>query len=278
MAATAAAILPSREDPRAALRIAQNAERRARQARTQTSRTFGNLPVLNASLGQSAELPVAANNDAQFRAAQHRERLRRQVGATVPLYIEPAASDEYLEDAEEENYQQAMQSVYADSQTGLDNRAASAIRGELNALGDKAVDQALRAVRTKAKETAQRWMISLFKNGVAITEIPPWAAWIVEVLTYLYDCARAVVTILVPEPVIDFTRDTTTVVVDITKKGIRTVIPPFSLTEPVGLLGFIFQSLIVVALITIQILIIAVIVLVIMSAYDLISLASFGAI
>lgn len=274
MAATAAAILPSREDPRAALRIAQNNERIARQARTKATASFGALPTLNASFGEGLDEANPANNNAYFRAAQQRERLRRQVGSAVPLFPQPESETEQDPFESAGNYLQAAENTYANAMTGGDGRARSAIRGEINAYTDKAMEEAMKAVVQKTQEVGQKWMISLFKNGIAVTEIPPWAAWMIEILTYLYDCVRAVVTIFVPEPHFDISQGPSKLAVDATKKTIRSIFPPFSLSDPAGLLGFFTQTMVVLALITIAIFLFALVVYIIMGLYELASTAS----
>lgn len=254
------------------LRIAKNNVQRERAERMKTTASYGSLPTLNSTLPEATTASSAVTTpDASFRVAQQRERLRRQVGSSVPLFPQPAEEGDEDMFATANGYAQAADTTYATAMLGRDGRAASAIRGEVNAYADKATDEAMKALKKKAQDVGQRWVVSIVKNALAVTEIPPWAAWIVEVLTYLYDCIRAVVTIFVPDATIDLSRGGSQVAADVTKKTIRTFFPPFSLSDPAGLIGFITQSLILFALVTIAIFCFCLVLYVLLGFYELIS-------
>ncbi len=245
MAATAAALLPSREDTRAQFRIARVDAQRQRQMQARRTSALGNQPVLYNSLGATPNIPSAANNDAVFRAARHSEQIKRQIGSPANLFpagVQESIEDDIEQEPNEPNYLAAYRRISSEAQAGLTGRATSAIRGELDNLKQKAMAQANEAFRKKAQEIFKRWTISLTKNTSWVVENIPWAAYIIQAGAFIYDNARAVVTIFIPNEV-QF--DVRSAVSTGSKKLIRFFIPPFSLTEPVGILGFIGQSLFV---------------------------------
>lgn len=145
----------------------------------------------------------------RFRAEEQRQKIlqatRRDVLIARPAedFSSEAEVDYEMEESEYEeqisDIEGAMERLQMRSrETDVENLAP--LRGQLRRLGDLAAEKGAQKVKEEAAKKAAQFGIKIGVNGANLLDTPGEDGWITYFLTFAYNCIRAGLTVLIPDP------------------------------------------------------------------------------
>lgn len=194
--------------------------------------------------------PADIAQDEAFRRTTRANQVRRQIGAAAGLDLErrsasPDSDNEF--DAVQQDYANRESNFFADNQTGADTRANTAKRGELENLQNQALQKGMQALTKTAQKELSGLAVNLGADAAEGIDAAFEDFGLTQFITFIKNCVSAVRTIFPNKPVSsgnvlqDLKSEMTTSFLD-------TLAPPFSIASASGLsglLGFLFQLLII---------------------------------
>lgn len=235
-----------RADKLAAQRKRLKAISNVTPARTALAQNTAN----NQEFSGTQAFPADIAQDEAFRRTARANQVRRQIGSAAGLDLNRRSiseDDDSEFDAVQRDYANRESDFFADNQTGIDARANTAKRGELENLQNQALQQGVQALTKTAQKELSGLAVNLGADAAEGIDAAFEDFGLTQFITFVKNCISAVRTIFPNKPASsgnalqDLKSEMTTSFLD-------TLAPPFSLSSAAGLsglLGFLFQLLII---------------------------------
>lgn len=254
MAGNASALRSSSVDTGARLRAAKLA------AQQQRLKTVSNVTPAQTALPQNtannrevekqSAFPDDISQDEAFRRTMRANQVRRQIGQTAGLDLDRRASVQENEqefDAVQQDYANRENDFFANNQAGIDARANTAKRGELGNLQNQALQDGMKALTKTAQKELGGLAVNLGADAAEGIDAAFEDFGLTQFITFVKNCISAVRTIFPSKPASsgNVLQDLKS---EMTSSFLDTLAPPFSLSSMAGmsgLLGFLFQLLII---------------------------------
>lgn len=194
--------------------------------------------------------PTDIAQDEAFRRTARANQVRRQIGSAAGLDLDRrsiSGDDDSEFDAVQQDYANRESNFFTDNQIGIDARANTAKRGELENLQNQALQKGMQALTKTPQKELSGLAVNLGADAAEGIDAAFEDFGLTQFITFIKNCVSAVRTIFKPN-VAEHQNAMQQLRSQMTESFLDTFAPPFTLATMAGisgLLGFLFQLLII---------------------------------